>query len=116
MRLLLDQNIDARLIPYLDSWGHDVIRIGREHPHDLADDQILALAYAEQRIVITNDRDFGELVFSHGRPHAGVILFRLGSADLPTKVARLSEVLTQYSDQLDHFIVVTLDAIRVRQA
>ena len=114
MRFLLDQNIDARLIPFLISLGHDVIRIGREHPHDMSDEDILALAHRERRILITNDRDFGELVFRHGQPHSGLILFRLGSAGLPTKIARLTEILTQHGAQLNGFIVATLDSIRVR--
>lgn len=114
MRFLLDQNIDARLVPVLVSHGHAVTRIGRDHPHDMSDEDILALAYREQRVVVTNDRDFGELVFRHGRPHAGVILFRLGSADLPTKVARLTEILTHHGDELRSFIVATPDSVRVR--
>lgn len=114
MKFLLDQNIDARLIPYLVSSGHDVVRIGREYPYDLADEEILALAYGARRIVITNDPDFGELVFLHGQAHTGVILFRLGGADLATKIARLTDVLNEHGDHLDRFIVVTLGAIRVR--
>lgn len=111
--------LDARLISHLVAWGHDVIRIGREHPHDLPDEEILALSHREGRVVITNDRDFGELVFRHGQPHAGVILSRLGSADLPTKVARLAEVLEFHGAELHRaelhrFIVVSPDAIRVR--
>jgi predicted nuclease of predicted toxin-antitoxin system len=116
MRLLLDQNIDARLIPILAGWGHDIIRIGREHPRDLADEDILAIGRRDGRVVITNDRDFGELVFRHGQPHAGVILFRLGSADLPTKIARLAEALARYEEQAAAFVVVTPDAVRIRPA
>ena len=116
MRFLLDQSTDARLIPYLTTLGHDTTRVGRDYPAGLADAQVLALAVAEQRILITDDRDFGELVFPLGQPHAGVIDRRLGAdADLPSKIARLDAILTHYADRLGHFLVVTRRQVRVRQ-
>ena len=77
MRFLLDQSIDARLIPYLRQGGHDATRIGRDHPGGLPDPQVLAIAGAERRILITDDRDSGALVFRQPQPHAGVLLLRL---------------------------------------
>ena len=75
--------------------------------------QVLAIAYAEQRILITNDRDFGELVFRLRQPHAGVVLFRLGDyAELATKIERLAYILTHHSDHLDQFLVVIERAFR----
>ncbi len=115
MRFLLDQSTDARLIPYLRQQGHDATRIGRDHPGGLPDPQVLAIAVAEQRILLTDDRDFGELVFRQRQPHAGVIFFRLGRyAELSTKIERLDHVLTHYGDQLDQFLVVTEHRVRVR--
>ena len=115
MRFFLDESADARLAVYLARAGHDVTVIARDYPNALDDQVVLAIAHAEGRIVITNDRDFGELVFRQRRPHAGVILFRLTRTDLPSKIARLAEVLAAYGDQLDHFLVVTDQWIRVRQ-
>ena len=114
MRFLLDQSVDARLIPALRSRGRDAIRIGQEHPEGLSDPAVLALAQAGGRILITDDRDFGELVFRHRQPHAGVIYLRLGRyADLSTKIARLAHVLEHYSEQLAQFLVVIRRAVRV---
>jgi predicted nuclease of predicted toxin-antitoxin system len=116
VRFLLDQSADARLIPFLRSRSHDAVRIGQEHPAGLPDPAVLALAQAEGRILITDDRDFGELVFRHRQPHAGVIYLRLGRyADLSTKIARLAHVLEHYSEQLDQFLVVTHRSVRVRR-
>ena len=116
MRFLLDQSADARLIPHLSQRGHDATRIGRDHPGGLPDPQVLAIAVAERRILLTDDRDFGELVFRQGQPHAGVIYFRLGDfAELSTKIDRLDHVLTHYADQLDQFLVVTGQRVRVRR-
>ncbi len=116
MRFLLDQSTDARLIPYLRSRGHDAIRIGREFPPGLPDPEVLAIAVREGRILITDDRDFGDLVFRQRQPHTGVIYLRLGEfAELPTKEACLARVLTEYIDQLDEFLVVTRSSVRVRR-
>jgi len=87
-----------------------------EHPSGVPDDEVLAIAYRERRILITRDRDFGELVFVYRQPHRGVILLRLGSSPpLATIRARLGEVLSQHAPELDHFIVVTPNLIRVRR-
>jgi predicted nuclease of predicted toxin-antitoxin system len=115
VRFLLDQSADARLIPHLQMLEHDATRVGREHPHGLPDEEVLAIAYREQRILIATDLDFGDLVVRLGHPHASVILFRLGATDLATKIQRLDDVLRERADHLDRFIVVTLQSIRVRE-
>ena len=115
MRFLLDQSTDARLIPFLRAHGHDATRIGSEYPAGLTDQTVLARAHTEQRILITDDRDFGELVFRLRQPHSGVIYLRLGDeADLATKTERIAYVLTHYADRLDQFLVVTAHRVRIR--
>ena len=115
MRFLPDQSTDARLLTHLRNLGHDATRIGADYPAGISDLQVLALAHAEGRILITDDRDFGELVVRSKQPHAGVIFLRLGAyAELSTKMDRLDYVLTHYATQLDQFLVVTLQKVRVR--
>src|SRR5918996_2685963 len=107
MKFLLDQSTDARLGTYLRKLGHDVTRIAADYPAGLLDPKILSLARTEGRILITDDRDFGEWVFRFKLPHAGVIFLRLGTyASLSFKIERLDYVLTHYADQLDKFLVV----------
>lgn len=114
MKFLLDESADARLVPYLQTLGHDVPRLVTNHPAGLPDPQVLAIAYAEGRTVITNDLDFGELVFRLRQPHAGVILFRLGDyAELSTKIERLTHVLSHYADRLDQFLSVSRHQVRI---
>lgn len=115
MKFLLDESADFPLGAYLKNLGHDVTAIAYEYPRSLKDHDVLAIAHHEQRILITNDRDFGELVFRQQLPHSGVILFRLGAEDLPTKIAWLQHTLTEYTDQLDQFLVITERGIRVRR-
>lgn len=115
MRFLLDQSTDARLQTYLQGLGHDAIRVGRELPHSIPDTKVLAHATAAQRVLITDDRDFGELVFRHRQPHTGVIFLRLGpEAGLPLMTARLNYVLDHYANRLDEFLTVTQKDVRIR--
>jgi predicted nuclease of predicted toxin-antitoxin system len=114
MRFLIDASSDARLVPYLRSFGHDVTRIGTDYPADLPDRAVLATAHAEGRILITDDRDFGELVFRHRQPHEGVLYLRLATTVLSVRIARLQAVLDAYPDDITEFLVVTEERIRLR--
>jgi predicted nuclease of predicted toxin-antitoxin system len=83
--------------------------------YGIPDTDVLALAVQANRILITDDRDFGELVFRQLKPHTGVIYLRLGpDADLQLLRERLGYVLDHYSDQLDQFLVVTRRHVRIR--
>ena len=114
MRLLLDQSTDRRLGAMLRQHGHDVLIVGVDYPHSLPDDRVLAVARQVGRILVTQDRDFGELVFRYHRPHAGVIFLRLPPMELNAKLARLLHVLDNYADQPRQFVVVTERQVRVR--
>lgn len=115
MKFVLDQSTDARLLPVLREHGHDATRIGSDYPPGLTDLEVLAIAAREQRILITDDSDFGDLVFHHLHPHNGVVYLRLGpDADLATKTERLTDVLSRYPEMTGRFLVVTRDRIRVR--
>jgi predicted nuclease of predicted toxin-antitoxin system len=113
MKFLLDENADIRLAGHLRSLGHDVTAIARDYPQALNDKQVLRLAYAEERVLITNDSDFGQLIFQQGFVHQGVIFFRLTPVDVQTKIARLSFVLANYSNQLHEFLTVTDWRVRI---
>jgi predicted nuclease of predicted toxin-antitoxin system len=116
VRFLLDESADLRIVQYLEEQGHDVTGIVRDHPASLPDTDVLAIAYQEKRTLITHDRDFGELVFVELQPHAGVILLRLGPfASSETFISRLDHVFFQHGHELDQFIVVTPNLIRVRR-
>lgn len=115
MRFLLDESTDARLALCLRSLGHDVELVAVHYPASLSDHEVLKIAHREHRILITDDRDFGELVVSRGLPHAGVIYLRLGiDAGLTAKTERLRHVIEAYADRLDSFLVVTRRRVRVR--
>ena len=118
MKFLLDQSAERRIAPFLRNLDHDVKVVAVDYPPGILDHEVLAHAYAEQRIVITNDKgDFGELIFKDFHPHAGVILLRrMKPGDIQVKLDRLTYVLTAYANRLNHFLVVTPTNVRVKKA
>lgn len=115
MRFLLDESAEARIALFLAAHGHDATRIGRDYPASLPDEAVLALAHREQRILITNDKDFGELVVREHYPHAGVILFRFPlDSTAQQKIQALEALLAAHAAPLDHLYVLTPQGIRTR--
>jgi predicted nuclease of predicted toxin-antitoxin system len=116
MKFMLDESADFPLAEALAQMGHDVTSIVRDYPRALEDQDVLAVAQQEERTLITNDTDFGELIFRRQLPHSGVILFRLGLEDINTKTAWLKHVIENHAHELKDFIVVTDRGVRVRKA
>ena len=115
MRFLLDESAEYRLAGFLEDLGHDVTSVSRDYPRSLTDQAILEIAFAEQRIVITNDADFGALVFRDERAHTGVILFRMPAGNTQRKIAALRRLLDTRADDLDQFVVIDHRGARVRR-
>ena len=113
MKFLIDASSDARLVDHLRRLGHDVTRIGTDYPASLDDQNELALSFGESRILITDDRHFGELVTVRRQPHRGVIYFRLVPSQLSERVSRLDVLLESHADRLDRFLVVGRKSVRV---
>ena len=93
-RLLLDENVDLRVGHFLRDLGHDVQSIAVDHSRALSDRNVLSIALNERRVLLTADRDFGELVVKEGLPHAAVLLLRLRSRQLRYVQARVLSALT----------------------
>jgi predicted nuclease of predicted toxin-antitoxin system len=80
----------------------------------MTDDQLIDLANSERRILITNDKDFGELVFRQGRVVEGLILLRVKGQDSLEKVRVMRQLIEHYSEKLSRcFVVATKSEIRV---
>ena len=88
MKFPLDANVEYRLASFLRSLSHDVKTFARDYPHAVTDQEVLTLAVKEQRILLTNDRDFSELIFRRHFPHCGVIYFRLKNTQDPSEKLR----------------------------
>lgn len=114
MRFIVDESTGFSVVRYLRSEGHDVLSVAEDMPQ-AHDDDILARAVEENRVLLTNDKDFGDLAFRRGHPHRGIVLFRLQDDSVGNRVRMTQLVLEQHAAQLqDHFVVVTDNGIRIR--
>jgi predicted nuclease of predicted toxin-antitoxin system len=86
MRFLVDECTGPVVAQWLRSQGHDVFSV-YDDAQGADDESILRLACSEDRIVITCDKDFGELVFRDELPHEGVVLLRATNPDPPSLIA-----------------------------
>lgn len=100
-----------RRAAWLRAGGHDVKEV-REHSPLMVDSEILAAAHAEDRIVITVDKDFGALAMAQRKPHKGIV--RL--PDVPAAMRkRLPErVLINHERELERGAVITVSPRRIR--
>jgi len=76
MRFIVDESAGVFVASYLRGEGHDVLAVA-EIMSQAADEDVLSKAMGEGRILVTNDKDFGELVFRGRRKHSGIVLLRL---------------------------------------
>ena len=114
MRWIVNENVSGTVIRTLRERGHDVLAV-KQSLRGSGDAEILARAQAEERVVVTHDKDFGELAFRCGLPaSSGVILFRLAGADPESDNQRVLQILESSVDWTGHFAVVTDDRVRIR--
>lgn len=113
MRLLADENFPGDAVESLQQAGHDVVWIRATAP-GVSDPDVLARAQSDERILLTFDKDFGELAFRAGLPaSSGIILFRI-SVPSGAHVARVAvAILGNRSDWAGHFSVVEDRRIRM---
>lgn len=114
MRLLANENFPSDAISALRERGHDVIWIRTDAPGG-RDDAILARARRESRVLVTFDKDFGELAFRSRLPAScGIILFRITPRS-PEFIARVAaEAIGSRDDWVGHFAVVEDARVRMR--
>lgn len=113
MRLLANENFPLDAVEALRADGHDVLWI-REDARGSSDEQILHRAQQEERILITFDKDFGELAFRSRLPAiSGVILFRI-STPTSNYIAQVAvQAIASRTDWAGHFSVVEDNRIRM---
>jgi len=114
MRFIVDECTGMAVAEHLRKSGHNVVVVAETMPQ--ADDHtILTKAVNEGRVLITNDKDFGELIFRRGYSHHGVLLLRLQDDSAVNRVRVVKAVLDQYGDFLKmNFLVATERQVRIR--
>ena len=115
MRFLADESCDFAVVRALRSAGQDVVAVADISPR-AEDAQILHLASQQQRVVITEDKDFGQLVFAFGKNTQGVIFLRYPSS-VRLKIAQeVVHLVKGYGEKLTgRFTVVQPGRIRIGQ-
>jgi predicted nuclease of predicted toxin-antitoxin system len=114
MRIIANENVMATVISELRSRGHDVVWVKETMPK-AEDESILAAAQTQQRLVLTHDKDFGELAFRFGLPAAcGVLLIRLSGTGRQADIELVLNVIDSRDDWAGHFSVATRGRLRMR--
>jgi predicted nuclease of predicted toxin-antitoxin system len=114
MRLCANENVPAECVAALRQRGHDVLWI-REAARGCDDNAVLAAAQAGARILITFDKDFGDLVFHRGKSASrGVVLFRLRKPSPGFVARRVVQILESTAEWDGHYAVVDEHSIRLR--
>lgn len=103
MNFLVDRCAGTRLAAWLVANGHDV-RAAWDFNPDPGDAELLRVAAAEGRMLVTIDSDFGTLVFLLGAAHAGII--RLPDIPAAGRIALMADLLARHGDELPGSIVV----------
>ena len=114
MRFLANENFPGAAVSVLKSAGHDIAWVRTMAP-GMSDPDVLALAARESRIVLTFDKDFGELARGSALPTTcGVILFRIPMPRPSDVGTRLADLITARDDWAGHFSVVEPGRVRMR--
>lgn len=116
-RFLTDENIDKELVEFLRSTGFDVFDIKEEGLFRLSDAAILELSFAQKRIVISQDSDFGTLIFRDGAIFHGVIYLRPGHQSPTLHIETMLTIIEANFDFILPFILVaenTKGLVRMR--
>ena len=115
MKIKLDENLPARLLPILQGHGHDVHTVPGEHLSGRPDAEIWRAVSSEGRFLITQDLDFSDTwQFAPGR-HAGLLLLRLREPGSHALMAAVKAVAAEIDGWGGCFVVVTENKIRVKR-
>lgn len=113
MRFLANENMPGDAVEAIRALGHDVAWVRTDAPGS-NDEVVLARAQLEDRVLLTFDKDFGELAFRSRLPaSSGIILFRIPTSDSLQTVAIILAAIASRSDWSGNFSVVEADRIRM---
>jgi predicted nuclease of predicted toxin-antitoxin system len=114
MRFLADMGVAQSIVKWLRNEGHDAVHLREERLQRLPNGGIFEKAYAESRVILTFDLDFGEIVAISGGKPVSVILFRLHNTSTPHVMERLKKVLKDSGDDLEKGAIVVVEESRHR--
>ena len=114
MNFLIDENIHADIVAWLRSLGQNVL-YAAESLSGSSDEELLKTAQREHRVIVTDDKDFGELIFHRRMLSSGVIPLRLTDRSIQVRLKRLEAVWATISTRADgSFMVISDRRVRLR--
>lgn len=114
MKFLADMGVSIRVVEWLRAEGHDARHLREEGLQRLPNGAIFEKADDENRILLTFDLDFGEIVALSGKRRVSVVIFRLRDARSVRQIARLTKVIAESSHALVEGAVVVVEDGRHR--
>ena len=115
MKWVADENVDGQVVSRLRKLGHEVIYIAEIEPA-AGDPDVLEVSNREGAVLLTADKDFGELVYRMKKTMSGIVLLRLHGLTPDERADLLETVITQHGGELPSaFTVVSKDNIRIRR-
>jgi len=115
LKFLVDVGVGEKVEDFLYKNGYDILSVRKLNPR-MSDSEIIDIAAKDNRIVITMDKDFGELIYNSGLIHKGILLLRTENCSGDKKAKILSEILINYSSELEeNFCVFSKDRLRIRR-
>jgi predicted nuclease of predicted toxin-antitoxin system len=114
MRFLADMGVAQRIVVWLRAEGHDAAHLREERLQRMPNGEIFEKAATENRIILTFDLDFGEIVALSGGRQVSVILFRLHNTRTPHVIDRLETVLRESGRALEEGAIVVVQESRHR--
>ena len=114
IRFLTDESCDAIVVRMLRSLGYDVTYIAEASP-GITDAAVLTQSLLDERLLLTEDRDFCELVFRDGKLTYGIILIRIPARERHSKAERIAALVRDHSNQLPHAMTtLSPTAVKIR--
>lgn len=114
MKFVVDESTGKAVSDFLKDRGFDTVYVG-DKMHAAPDTEIMDFALEENRIIITNDKDFGRKVVKEGKNAEGIVLLRLKIEIPENKIEAIKKVLENYKEKLEGNIVVAKeDKIKLR--
>lgn len=114
MKFLADMGVAMRIVHWLREEGHDTVHLSEENLQRLQNGRIFEKAFSEQRIILTFDLDFGEILALSADHQVSVILFRLHNTRTPHVIDRLKKVLEDAGQALVQGAIVVVEETRHR--